>query len=104
VLIKKIGYGSLKLQPSVLWELSARELVDMFEASIEIVDEDLDREYQRTSWFTSLLMNATGNFKKKIQPDKLYIPLAKQKTQTVEYQKEYVDSQREELKKKFNIE
>jgi hypothetical protein len=103
VLIKKIGYGELILQPSILWELSARELVDMYEAKIGVTDEVLDREYQRTSWFTSLLMNATGNFKKKVQPDKLYIPLAKQKTQTVEYQKDYVEQQREELAKKFNI-
>jgi hypothetical protein len=104
VLIKKIGYGSLKMMPDELWALSAAELVDMYEAHIDAVNEEFDTEMQRTSWFTSLLMNATGNFKKRIKPDKLYTPLEKQKSKdTKENQQSYVDQQREELKKKFNI-
>jgi hypothetical protein len=104
VLIKKIGYGSLKLKPDELWVLSAAELVDMYEAHVDSVNEEFDTEMQRTSWFTSLLMNATGNFKKRIKPDKLYTPLEKQKTKGNEqYHRDYVEQQRDELKKKFNI-
>jgi hypothetical protein len=84
--------------------LSARELVDMYEAYIEVFNEEYDIEMQRTAWFTALLMNASGNFKKRIKPEHLYTPLEKQKKRTKEYQKEYVEKQREELKKKFNIE
>ncbi|MDF2010192.1 hypothetical protein [Priestia megaterium] len=98
-----MGYGYLKLTPDTLWSLSTREFVDMYEAYIEREEETFDLEMQRTSWFTSLLMNATGNYKKEIKPDKLYQPLEKQKTQTEEYQKEYVEKQREALKEKFNI-
>ena len=94
----------MKLKPSELWILSPCELVDMYEADIDAVNEMFDTEMQRTSWFTALLMNASGNYKKQIKPDKLYVPIAKQKTQTVEHQVGYVEKQREELKKKFNIE
>src|SRR5690606_21948522 len=104
VLIKNIGYGTLKLKPYELWDLSAREFVDMYEAYSNTLNEEFDVEMQRTSWFTSLLMNATGNFKKHIKPEKLYTPLSKNAGKNdVEYQKEYVEKQRDELKKKFNI-
>lgn len=104
-LIKTIGYGWLKLKPCELWFLSACELVDMYEAYVETLNEEFDQEMQRTSWFTALLMNATGNFKKRIQPEKLYVPLEKRtaKKEDKEFSKKYVESQREELKKKFNI-
>lgn len=103
-LIKKIGYGCLKLKPSELWTLSARELIDMYQAHIEILNEDFDVEMQRTSWFTALLMNASGNYKKRIKPEKLYEPLEKRKKREKKgYQKGYVQKQREALKKKFNI-
>lgn len=102
-MIKKVGYGYLKLSPDALWSLSSREFVDMYEAYITRENEEFDAEMQRTSWFTSLLMNATGNYKKEIKPDKLYKPMEKQKTQTKEYQKDYVEKQREALMQKFNI-
>jgi uncharacterized protein YqeY len=76
----------------------------MYEAYIEVYNEEFDIEMQRTAWFTALLMNASGNFKKRIKPEKLYTPLEKRKKQSKEYHKEYVEKQREELKKKFNIE
>jgi hypothetical protein len=93
------------LKPDELWTLSARELVDMYEANVDVVNEEFDTEMQRTSWFTALLMNASGNFKKRIKPEKLYTPLEKQNKQSnKQFQKDYVEKQREELKKKFNIE
>jgi hypothetical protein len=104
-LIKKVGYGYLKLKPNELWELSACEFADMYFAYSEVLNEDFDINMQRTSWFTALLMNASGNFKKHIKPDKLYEPLeARKKKENKAFQKSYVDEQREVLKKKFNIE
>lgn len=103
-LIKKIGYGALRLKPSELWVLSACELYDMYFAHMELHNEEFDSEMQRTAWFTSLLMNASGNYKKTIKPEKLYVPLSKKKEKSnTEYQKDYVQKQREELKRKFNI-
>lgn len=76
----------------------------MYEAHVEVLNEDFDREMQRTAWFTSLLMNASGNYKKQIKPEKLYVPLEKQKAASDKtVNKSYVEQQREELKKKFNI-
>lgn len=92
-------------RPDEIWTLSAREVVDLFEAHIEVTNEVMDREYQRTAWFTALLMNASGNMKKNIKPDKLYVPMEKQKkAKAVDVQKQYVEDQRNELMKKFNIE
>lgn len=94
----------MKLLPDTLWSLSACELVDMYEAFISASDEAFDIEMQRTSWFTALIMNSSGNFKKPIKPEKLYEPLEKrsQKSDT-DKSVEYVKLQQEELKKKFNI-
>lgn len=43
---------------------------------IKAEEESFDLKMQMLSWQTALLMNSTGNFKKKIKPDDLYIPLA----------------------------
>lgn len=75
----------------------------MYEASSDITTENFDLEMQRTAWFTSLLMNVSGNLKKRIKPDKLYTPLEKQKPKSYKEQKAYVDAERKRLKQKFNI-
>ncbi len=75
----------------------------MYEANVEQHNEVFDIEMQRTSWFTSLIMNASGNLKRQVKPDKLYTPLDKKKPKTEEEQKEYVESQREKLNKRFNL-
>lgn len=90
--------------PSQLWDLSTREFIDMYEAHIQQVNEDVDAEMQRTSWFTSLLMNASGNMKSRVTPEKLYEPIDKDKPEaSQENKQEYIDKQREELRRKFNI-
>lgn len=77
----------------------------MYEAHIDYHNEQFDIEMQRTSWFTSLLMNASGNYKKNIKPDKLYTSVAEQKKKADgSLNKRYVEQQREQLMKKFNIE
>lgn len=75
----------------------------MYEAHVDQHNELFDIEMQRTSWFTSLLMNASGNMKRQIKPDKLYVPIDKQKPKSAKEQKAYVESQREQLKNKFNL-
>lgn len=38
--------------------------------------DELDNDMQKLAWQTALLMNSTGNFKKKIKPSDLYTPMA----------------------------
>ena len=42
-------------------------------------EEAFDMQMILLSWQTSLLLNGTGNFKKKIKPTDLYTPLDNQK-------------------------
>lgn len=58
--------------PDTLFTLSLYEFVDMVEASLEIQDDLFDFEMVRTSWFTSLIMNSSGNYKRPVKPEKLY--------------------------------
>jgi hypothetical protein len=85
-------------------ELSTADVVDLCVAYIELENEKFDLNMQVTAWQTALLINTGGNVKRKITPEKLYTPLAKQKKKgDASANKSYVDKQREELKKKFNI-
>jgi hypothetical protein len=73
--LKHYGYGMLKLKPDEFWNMTLNDLLDMTMGHLEQVKLTDDMEMQRLSWQTSLLMNATGNFKKKIKPTDLYKPL-----------------------------
>lgn len=76
----------------------------MFEARLETENEEFDVEMQRTAWFTALIMNSSGNYKKAIKPNKLYEPISKTADKgDVQKSKDYVTQQQEELKRKFNI-
>jgi hypothetical protein len=71
--VKQWGYGLLNLKPDELFLLTLPELFDMVNAKVVQQYTDQDKEYERTAWFTSLLMSATGNYGKKgIDPKKLY--------------------------------
>lgn len=48
----------------------------MLQAQIRKDDEDFDIKMQMLAWQTALLMNSTGNYKKRIRPDDLYTTLA----------------------------
>lgn len=47
----------------------------MILAHKEAEEEMFDKEMIKLSWQTALLMNSTGNYKKKIKPEDLYVPL-----------------------------
>jgi hypothetical protein len=51
------------------------EFNDMLEAFVEEEKRQDDMENQRTSWFTAHLMNASGNYKKRILATDLYKPM-----------------------------
>lgn len=48
-------------------------------AHIRVEEESFDKDMMLLSWQTALLMNSTGNYKKKIKPDDLYVPLETQR-------------------------
>lgn len=81
----------------------------MLEAHVEEEKRQDDVLSQRLAWQTAHLMNASGNFKKRISATDLYKPLAMQEEQKVsqpvvkkfeskEAKKDYLDK----LFKKFN--
>lgn len=51
-------------------------LGDCIEANIRAEEEKIDIEMQMMAWQTALLMNSTGNYKKRIKPSDLYTPMA----------------------------
>lgn len=64
--------------------------------------EAFDEKMQMVAWQTALLMNSTGNFKKKIKPTDLYTPLAEvDKGQGAEYKPEDKKALQEELLSAF---
>lgn len=54
-------------------------LGDLVLAQLRKDEESFDEKMQMLAWQTALLMNSTGNFKRKIKPDDLYKPLAEAK-------------------------
>ncbi|HBI7084841.1 TPA: hypothetical protein K8M77_000312 [Clostridium perfringens] len=71
-------------------------------AHIRAEQEAIDSQMQMLAWQTALLMNSTGNFKKKIKPTDLYTPLAEiDVKQKVEYKPEDKKALQEELLSAF---
>lgn len=59
--------------PEQLFSLSLTEFYDMVNAKRTTEAVEDDREMERTAWFTSLIMSASGSYGKKgIDPKKLY--------------------------------
>lgn len=89
------------------WSTNLTELMDMIEARVWAENRDSDLDTQRVAWQTAHLMNATGNFKKKILPTDLYNPQDEAQEQKVVKQFESTEAKQDylqELKKKFNKE
>ena len=74
-------------------------------AYMQVEEEQIDIKMQMLAWQTALLMNSTGNYRKKVKPEDLYKSIAeiekeeKQKSMTVEDKKKL----EEELLTLFNI-
>ena len=64
--------------------------------------EAFDEKMQMVAWQTALLMNSTGNFKKKIKPTDLYTPLAEvDRGQVAEHKPEDKKALQDELLSAF---
>lgn len=64
------------MKPWELYDLDLTILGEMVVAHIKADEESFDLQMQITAWQTALLMNSTGNYKKRIKPEDLYTPLA----------------------------
>lgn len=99
------------MKPDEFWELTLIEIFDLIYAFVEEEKRQDDMENQRVSWFTSHIMNASGNYKKRIQPTDLYKPLnwkeAEEEQQNIVERFESPDEKKEYLEnlmKKFGKE
>lgn len=89
----------MRLRPAEFWDLTPAELgnlVDAFKWGEERRDE---ADYYRTAWLAAHLMNATGNYRQTITPDKL---LGRKKAQSQPITPEERDKAIQELLEKFN--
>lgn len=66
-------------------------------AFMRVEEESFDNNMIMLSWQTALLMNSTGNFKKKIKPDDLYTPLEAQKEKAKVQAEGFNPEKRQEL-------
>lgn len=83
------------------------DFLDMVNAQHRAEEEHWDRELQRTAWLASLLMNATGNYKKQIKPESLYTsPFESMSDRSAGKRVDnlYVEDEQEKLKELFGLE
>lgn len=59
------------MTPETFWGITLAEIVEITEAIYFDSQQRTDSDLEITAWQTSLLMNATGNFKKQITPEML---------------------------------
>lgn len=77
-------------------------LGDWIKAHYRAEQEAFDEKMQMVAWQTALLMNSTGNFKKKIKPTDLYTPMAEiDRGQRAEYKPEDKKALQDELLSAF---
>lgn len=81
-------------------------LWDIIQAHIRLEEEQFDYDMSLLAWQTSLLMNSTGNYKKKIKPDDLYTPMRSMEDESSnragkKLAEEEVEQLRNELLEKF---
>lgn len=94
----------MRLGPSEFWSITDLELYEMVEAVLEEEKRQQEAEYWRTAWQTALLMNASGNYKRRITPERLLGKnFGKDSTKKEPSQKSKTDQEKElaDLKKKF---
>lgn len=88
------------------------DFCDMVGATIQAEDERMDEQMQMLSWQTSILINVSGNVKKRYKASDLYTPLAQQKEEAkkpvskgglVQLDKDEHEAKQQELMKRFGL-
>ena len=102
-----MGFGVLRLSYSDFWGITLEELVTMYQAVSKDEKDKFEADHQLTAWQTALLMNATGNFKKKIKLTDLIGEKEEKKkpdAEVTEINREEKNRKLSELKSKFSQE
>lgn len=99
------GLAYCKLDYEYMYDLDINILSVLLKAEIDKELFEFDMSMKKLAWQTSLLMNATGNFKTPVKPDKLYESnrdkqLNEKKATT---SKKEVETKRADLLKTFGI-
>lgn len=106
-----MGYGLLGLMPEQLFNLTLPEFFDMVNAKMYQDGLNNDRTMQQLAWQTALIMTSSGNYKKGVDPKKLYTAtfdeegnyIEEKKGTVKQITKEEKDKRLKELLAKFNI-
>ncbi|MBC9786301.1 phage tail assembly chaperone [Heliobacterium chlorum] len=69
--MKKVAFGSLRLLPEQFWALTLGEFLDLIEYRMQHEQQRQEAEYYRSAWLACHIMNASGNIKRPVTPDKL---------------------------------
>lgn len=103
--MKRWAFGTLKLKPNEFWKLTFSELLEMMRYHNEEEAKKIEREEFLIAWQTALLMNATGNYKRAITPEKL-LGLDKngdkKQGETTKVNRDEKNKKLSNLKEKFN--
>lgn len=86
------------MKPWELYELDLYCLDEMIASQIRKNNEEFDIKMQMLAWQTALLMNSSGNYKKRIKPSDLYSP---SNDEEVEKQEKFTKEDVAEAKKKL---
>jgi hypothetical protein len=96
------GLAYAKIPYDSLMEMDLTALVVVLKAEIDKEYKEFDTKMRQLSWQTALIMNASGNLKRPVKPDKLYNPKETDKKAKKE-NKRNIEMDRDELKKTFGL-
>lgn len=100
------GLAFCRLDVDYMYELDLNILSMLLKAEIDKEVHEYDLEMRRLAWQTALLMNATGNFKTPVKPEKLYVSIIEQEKKQQKKKPEPtedIQAKKEELLKTFGI-
>ena len=88
-----------------MYDMDLFILYKLLKAEMDREAHTYDTDMLKLSWQTAFLMNATGNYKRDVKPENLYVPYEeRQKLQLDEESKQSsIQAKRDELLKTFNI-
>lgn len=93
------GLAYCKLDYEIMMDMDLTVLGIIFKAEMDRQLYDYDLEMQKLAWQTAYLMNASGNYKSAVKPEKLYKSIIKKSSnETIN-----VEAKKEELLKAFSI-
>ena len=90
------------MSPIDAYKIDLKILGEIITAKIRYHEEQLDEQMCMLAWQTSLLMTATGNYKKAIKPTDLYTSIADREGAKNKEPKKDIETLRKELIETFS--